>query len=170
MRHGRWGRAHGWASVPPTASQSIAASSVDAAWGSGHHHETHMQGARGVPPPRAASCHAVACGPRRRRATCACHTRNQTHTHQGARGWGGGSGGRKRERAASRVGHQRKENDSLDSLLPRELEILGCRRRWHMADGALTRGHWAAAAHSGDVRPRTHPHTTHHPRTHWGNT
>ena len=107
MRHGRWGRAHGWASVPPTASQSIAASSVDAAWGSGHHHETHMQGARGVPPPRAATCHAVACGPRRRRATCACHTRNQTHTHQGARGWGGGSGGRKRERAASRVRRQR---------------------------------------------------------------
>ena len=30
MRHGSWGRAHGWASVPPTASQTIAASSVDA--------------------------------------------------------------------------------------------------------------------------------------------
>ena len=50
-----------------------------------------------------------------------------------------------------------RRSDNLDSLLPRELEILGCRRRWHMTDGALTRGHWAAAAHSGDVCPRTHP-------------
>ena len=50
MRHGRWGRAHGWASVPPTASQTIAASSVDAAWGSGHHHEAHMRGTGSVPP------------------------------------------------------------------------------------------------------------------------
>ena len=76
MRHGRWGRAHGWASVPPTASQSIAASSVDAAWGSGHHHETRMRGTKGLPPPRTTNCHAVACDPRRRRATCACHTRD----------------------------------------------------------------------------------------------
>ena len=80
MRHGRWGRAHGWASVPPTASQSIATSSVDAVWGSGHHHETRMRGTGSVPPQHATSCHAVACGPRRRRTTCACHTRDQTHT------------------------------------------------------------------------------------------
>ena len=76
MRHGSRGRAHGWASVPPTASQSIAASSVDAAWGSGHHHETRMRGTKGLPPPRTTNCHAVACDPRRRRATCACHTRD----------------------------------------------------------------------------------------------
>ena len=70
MRHGRWGRAHGWASVPPTASQTIAASSVDAAWGSGHHHEAHMRGTGGVPPLHATSCHAVACGSRCRRNEC----------------------------------------------------------------------------------------------------
>ena len=81
MRHGRRGRAqHGWASVPPTASQSIAASNVDAAWGSGHHQETHMWGAKGLPSPHATNCHAEACGPRRRRTTCACHTRDRTHT------------------------------------------------------------------------------------------
>ena len=87
MRHGSWGRAHGWASVPPTASQTIAASSVDAAWGSGHHHETRMRGTGSVPPQHATSCHAVACGPRRRRTTCACHTRGRTHTKIYDRGY-----------------------------------------------------------------------------------
>ena len=109
MRHGRWGRAHGWASVPPTASQTIAASSVDAAWGSGHHQETHMWGTEGLPSPHATNCHAVAYEPRRRRTTCACHTRDQTHTHHatsGARERGGEWGGWGREHAASRVGHQ----------------------------------------------------------------
>ena len=86
MRHGRRERAqHGWASVPPTASQSIAASNVDAAWGSGHHQETHMWGAKGLPSPHATNCHAEACGPRRRRTTCACHTRDQTPTHHRSR-------------------------------------------------------------------------------------
>ena len=109
MRHGRWGRAHGWASVPPTASQSIATSSVDAVWGSGHHHETRMRGTGSVPPQHATSCHAVACRPRRRRATCACHTWDQTPTHQRGEGVGRGERGRGRERAASRVSRQREE-------------------------------------------------------------
>ena len=126
MRHGRWGRAHGWASVPPTASQTIAASSVDAAWGSGHHHEAHMRGTGGVPPQHATSCHAVACRPGRRRTTCACHTRDRTHTHQGgARGEAKGVGGQGREHAVSRVGHQQKESQHRQSASQiRELEIL----------------------------------------------
>ena len=73
---------HGWASVPPTASQNIAASSVDAAWGSGHHQETHMWGTKSLPSPHATNYHAVAYEPTRRRTTCACHTRDQTHTHK----------------------------------------------------------------------------------------
>jgi len=107
MRHGRRGRAqHGWASVPPTASQSIAASSVDAAWGSGHHQETHMWGAKGLPSPHATNCHAEACGPRRRRTTCACHTRDRTHPHQGGvRGEarGAGDGGESMQRVVSTI-------------------------------------------------------------------
>ena len=98
---------HGWASVPPTASQTIAASSVDAAWGSGHHQETHMWGTKSLPSPHATNYHAVAYEPTRRRTTCACHTRDQTHTHQWGEGARGGEwGGRGREHAASRVGHQ----------------------------------------------------------------
>ena len=75
MRHGSWGRAHGWASVPPTASQTIAASSVDAAWGSGHHHETRMRGTRSVPPQ---TRHQLPCGSMRTQASP--HHMRMSHT------------------------------------------------------------------------------------------
>ena len=166
MRHGRWGRAHGWASVPPTASQTIAASSVDAAWGSGHHHEAHMRGTGGVPPQHATSCHAVACRPGRRRTTCACHTRDQTHTHQWGEGAGWGVGGMG-ERTCSEP-RRPPAHGQIESLLPKEpmgLRSVNSRRRWCTADGALTRGHWATAANSGDAHPHTH-HTPHRTRTH----
>ena len=119
MRHGRWGRAHGWASVPPTASQTIAASSVDAAWGSGHHQETHMWGTKGLPSPHATNCHAVACGPGRRRATCACHTRDHTHTHQGG-GKGEGEGSGRRGKRACSESCQPPAKRQIDSRPPRE--------------------------------------------------
>jgi len=163
MRHGRRERAHGWASVPPTASQTTAASSVDAAWGGGHHQETHMRGTKSLPSPHATNYHAVAYEPTRRRTTCACHTRDQTHTHQWGEGarWGVGRTG---ERTCSEP-RLPPAHGQIESLLPKErmgLRSVNSRRRWCTADGALTRGHWAAAAHSGDVRPHTHhtPHTT----------
>ena len=46
-----------------------------------------MRGTKSVPPLHATSCHAVACGPRRRRTTCACHTRGRTHTKIYDRGY-----------------------------------------------------------------------------------
>ena len=69
MRHaGRRGRAlnmDGHQSRPPHHNLSLP-SSVDAAWGSGHHQKTSMWGTRGLPSPHTTNCHAVACGPRRR--------------------------------------------------------------------------------------------------------
>ena len=118
MCHGRRGRAHGWASVPPTASQTIAASSVDAAWGSGHHQEIHMWGTKSLPSPHATNYHAVAYEPTRRRTTCACHTRDQTHTHpwgEGAR-WGVG---RTEERTCSEP-RLPPAHGQIESLLPKE--------------------------------------------------
>ena len=52
-----------------------------------------MWGTKGLPSPHATNCHAVACGPGRRRATCACHTRDQTPTHQRGEGVGRGERG-----------------------------------------------------------------------------
>ena len=98
------------------------------------------------------------------------HMGPNTHPPGGGEGGGEGSGGWGREHAASRVGHQ--YEGKMGSLLPRErmkLRSVNSRRHWYMADEALTRGHWATAAHSGDTHPHTH-HTAHHTHTYWGNT
>ena len=156
MRHGRWGRAHGWASVPPTASQSIATSSVDAVWGSGHHHETRMRGTGSVPPQHATSCHAVACRPRRRRATCACHTKPYTHP-PGGRGGGARGVGTGGERACSESCRPPAKS-KIDSRPPRERGSCSG-RRWLMADevgGCCTHGRC----------PSTHTPHTHTPHAH----
>ena len=166
MRHGSWGRAHGWASVPPTASQTIAASSVDAAWGSGHHHETRMRGTGSVPPQHATSCHAVACGPRRRRTTCACHTRDQTHTHQGgARGEARGVEDGGREHAASRVRHQRRGKSRVGPLGSEDPALAGAdswqTRPSHVGTGRLL--HTRAVpipTHTAHRTTRTHTRAT----------
>ena len=161
-------RMDGCASVPPTASQTIAASSVDAVWGSGNHHEAHMRGTGSVPPQHTTSCHAVACGPRRRRATCACHTRDQTHTHQGgARGGGGGSGGWGKRACSEPCPPPTKRQ--IESWPPRERRSCSGRRwlKWqtrpsHVGTGRLL--HTRAVP----IPPHTklHPTCTHTGATH----
>ena len=168
-------RMDGHQSRPPHHKLSLPLStSVDsAAWvGSGHHQETHMWGTEGLPSPHATNCHAVAYEPTRRRTTCACHTRDQTHTHQwGERGSGvgsGGDGGENMQRAASATSTWA----NRESAPERADGAAKCELAQALVHGRRGPHAWALGDCCKLGRcPSTHtPHTTPHPRTHWGNT
>ena len=163
MRHGRRGRAlnmDGHQSRPPHHKLSLPLASMRRGV-AGTIKRLHVGHQR----PPLPSHHQLPCGSMRSRASSRhmrmSHTGPNTHTPEGRGERGTG------ERTCSEP-RRPPAHGQIESLLPKErmgLRSVNSRRRWCTADGALTRGHWATAAYSGDAQPHTH-HTPHRTHTH----